>query len=316
MALYNFYIQLYPTNDEYTPVEDIEKKYNCKYKQFKSFFFNGEVKNVYTEDYAEQNGVRIWLPGCEERTYKSYDCTLELLFDKATCQKDVRELYNHINGQPLEYHDTFRNRYVKLLCTKQPSIAQEILYGERPYILVSFVFSNVDGRTYASSHVNKKETVQLSITTDSEDIFITTSRPLSTDEYIMVMTRGVSKSRVGNRKTSFKGRRRNSSLRWHLPLEDSNNYWRFKNTDGEIPNVIKMRLTPQANGDNTRIRLRKSHYSNYYVPYRRGIKGQVTYGLTVAKSTKYGTSRIGNVRYFKRCFTVNNQNRIEAWFEI
>lgn len=154
MNQYGLYIQFYPT-ERFTTVEPpvpLEETYNCKYKQFKDFFFDGEVKNIYTEDYAEQNGVRIYIP--EEPTHSSYECKLELLFSKATVQEDTRRFYNDIKGRKIEWHDTFRNRYVTLVSIKQPQIQQEILYGKTPYMLVTFTFNNIHGTTFLESQIH------------------------------------------------------------------------------------------------------------------------------------------------------------------
>lgn len=150
---YKFYIQKYPQGKTTFPVQDIEASWNCTYKQFKDFFYNGDIKNTYTEDFVEKDGLNVYIPAPEELTHSSYDCTLGLLFNKATAQEDARAFYNDIAGQKVEYHDTFRNRYVTLLLTKQPKIEQEVLYGNRPYMLVSFTFTNIDGITYDKSQI-------------------------------------------------------------------------------------------------------------------------------------------------------------------
>lgn len=159
MAQYNFYIQKYPIIAEdgtvttrYSSV-DIEATYNAKYKQFKDFLLDGDLKNAYTESFAEASGDNIWVPPEDERAYSSYECTLELLFDKTSCLEDVRKFDNDFRGQEIEYHDTFRNLYVTLLMTKQPKISQELLYGNRTYVLVQFTFSNVRGCAFKTSQI-------------------------------------------------------------------------------------------------------------------------------------------------------------------
>lgn len=150
---YNFYMRKYPQGSTTFAQEDIEAKYNCTYKQFKDFAFDGEIKNCYTEDYAEKGGVRTYIPNKADLAYKSYECKLQLLFKRATCQADVRRFYEAYRGQKCEYHDTFRNRYVTLLMTKQPKISQEKLYSATPYQLVEFTFTNILGETFATSQI-------------------------------------------------------------------------------------------------------------------------------------------------------------------
>lgn len=154
MAQYKFYIQKFPQDGQTFPKLDIEEYYKCHYKQFKDFAFDGEVKSVYSEDWCEQSGKKVWLPEQEDLTFKDYDCKLELLFKAETCQEDVRKFYEDIRGVKLEYYDNFRNRYLPILLTKQPSIDQEILYGNSPYMLVSFTFNAFMGQSFSTSQIN------------------------------------------------------------------------------------------------------------------------------------------------------------------
>lgn len=154
MAQYKFYIQRYKKGSTSYPKRDIEEYYKCHYKQFKGFFFDGEIKNSYTEDYAETSGDRVWLPEQTDLAFKSYECKLELLFKKDTCQEDVRKFYEDIRGVKLEYSDTFRNRYLPVILIKQPNVEQEILYGDSPYMLVSFTFNAFKGQSFATSQIS------------------------------------------------------------------------------------------------------------------------------------------------------------------
>lgn len=150
---YKHYIQKYPQGEATFSKVDLEEMFKSLYKEFRDFTFDGEVKNVYSEDFAEKNGVNIYIPSPEDLAFKSYECSLVLLFKKDTCQADVRIFYEYIRGQKIEYSDTFRNRYVTLVMTKQPSVEQEILYGNSPYMLVKFTFTNILGQTFATSQI-------------------------------------------------------------------------------------------------------------------------------------------------------------------
>lgn len=150
---YKFYIQKYPQGSTTFAQEDIEATYNCVYKQFKDFAFDGEISNVYTESFTEHSGVRTYIPSKEDLAFKEYDCKLQLLFKKATCQADVRRFYEAYRGQQCEYHDTFRNRFCTLLMTKQPTISQEKLYSDTPYQLIEFTFTNIHGTTFTTSQI-------------------------------------------------------------------------------------------------------------------------------------------------------------------
>lgn len=150
---YNFYIRKYPQGSTTFERENIEAKYNCLYKQFKDFAFDGEIQNIYTESFAEHSGLRTFIPPKEDLAYKSYECKLQLLFKRESSQADVRNFYEAYRGQKIEYSDSFRNRYVTLLMTKQPTIQQEKLYSTTPYQLIEFTFTNILGKTFPTSQI-------------------------------------------------------------------------------------------------------------------------------------------------------------------
>lgn len=150
---YHFYIHKYPQGSQTFSKVDVEITYNCKYKAFKDLFFDGNIKNTYSESYAEQSGNRLYVPDKSDLAFDVYDCTLELLFDKQTCQDDLRKFYEDIRGQRIEWSDDFRNLYVSLINTEAPSVTQEVLYGNRPYQLISIKFQNYLGRVFKQSQI-------------------------------------------------------------------------------------------------------------------------------------------------------------------
>lgn len=150
---YNFYIQKYPISDTYSFPLDIESSYNCIYRKFENFVFDGDVSNIYIENFAERSGARVYIPDKADLAFKEYECKLQLLFKRKTCQKDLEKFYNEYVGTLVEYHDTFRNRYATLLMTKRPIIKQEKLYSNTPYQLVEFTFTNTKGTTFKESQI-------------------------------------------------------------------------------------------------------------------------------------------------------------------
>lgn len=149
----NFYIQKYPQGTTTFAQENIETKYNCIYKQFTDLVFDGDIQNAYTETFSEHSGVRTYIPDPEDLAFKEYECKLQLLFNRKTCQTDSETFYKAFRGQLVEYHDTFRNKYATLLMIKRPTIQQEKLYSATPYQLVEFTFTNVKGKTFTESQI-------------------------------------------------------------------------------------------------------------------------------------------------------------------
>ena len=148
-----FYIQKYPQGYTTFEHEDIEAKYKCTYRQFKDLVFDGDIQNISTETFTEHSGVRVYVPAPEDLAFKEYECKLQLLFSRKTCQADSETFYKAFRGQLVEYHDTLRNKYATLLMTKRPTIQQEKLYSDTPYQLVEFTFTNVKGTTFTTSQI-------------------------------------------------------------------------------------------------------------------------------------------------------------------
>ena len=165
---YNFYIQRYSRKrwnketsqyDEEAKGEliDIEAQFKCKYVKFEGLSETGKVKNIYTETYAETEELRVYIP--DEVLYENTDLSLTLLFapdstNDSDVQNNERAFFEYISGHKIEYHDTFRNRYVSLLLLNKPEVIGEVLYGGSRYREVKYTFKNIYGRSFATSKIS------------------------------------------------------------------------------------------------------------------------------------------------------------------
>ena len=165
---YKFYIQKYSRKhwnketsqyDEETKGEliDIEAQFKCKYVKFEGLSETGKVKNIYTETYAETEELRVYIP--DEVLYENTDLSLTLLFapdstNDSDVQNNERAFFEYISGHKIEYHDTFRNRYVSLLLLNKPEVIGEVLYGGSRYREVKYTFKNIYGRSFATSKIS------------------------------------------------------------------------------------------------------------------------------------------------------------------
>ena len=320
---YRFFIQLYPQDGQtYSPV-NIEDKFDCLYMKFKDFAFDGEVKNTYSESFIERDGDTVWTPSHADIKFSPYECTLDVLFRKGNVQSKSRAMYDYIRGHILEYHDTFRNRYVQLLCTKQPQIGEEKLYGYTKYQKVSFTFINIRGRSYGSSQLNFEEKIHISLTTDTDgkNVYIKMSRPLATDEYIVLMTRGKTLVRTGEPSGATRPK---ANHRWIYPnftkkydVQSSIAPTKYLDavTDAKgkrLHYLPEWRVVERLNGK-TRLCIRKSNNSTLLVPWRKGATGVCTFGVTVIGLNSNGKSRrISNVCYIKSRVKVIGTGQTES----
>lgn len=165
---YKFYIQRYSRkhyNKETSQYDkedigeliDIEERFKCKYVRFEGLSETGKVKNIYTETYAETEELRMYIP--DEVLYDNTDMSLTLLFspyseNDSDVQDNERAFFEYVSGHKIEYHDTFRNRYVSLLLLNKPEVIGEVLYGGSRYREVKYTFKNIYGRSFATSKIS------------------------------------------------------------------------------------------------------------------------------------------------------------------
>ena len=165
---YNFYIQKYSrkywdkNKSQYVEeakgeLIDIEAQFKCKYVKFEGLSETGKVKNIYTETYAETEELRMYIP--DEVLYENTDMSLTLLFspyseNDSDVQDNERAFFEYVSGHKIEYHDTFRNRYVSLLLLNKPEVVGEVLYGGSRYREVKYTFKNIYGRSFAESRIS------------------------------------------------------------------------------------------------------------------------------------------------------------------
>ena len=165
---YKFYIQRYSLkhwNKETSQYDkedigeliDIEEQFKCKYVRFEGLSETGKVKNIYTETYAETEELRMYIP--DEVLYDNTDMSLTLLFspyseNDSDVQDNERAFFEYVSGHKIEYHDTFRNRYVSLLLLNKPEVVGEVLYGGSRYREVKYTFKNIYGRSFATSKIS------------------------------------------------------------------------------------------------------------------------------------------------------------------
>lgn len=165
---YKFYIQKYgrkywdKNKSQYVEeakgeLIDIEAQFKCKYVKFEGLSETGKVKNIYTETYAETEELRMYIP--DEVLYENTDMSLTLLFspyseNDSDVQDNERAFFEYVSGHKIEYHDTFRNRYVSLLLLNKPEVVGEVLYGGSRYREVKYTFKNIYGRSFATSKIS------------------------------------------------------------------------------------------------------------------------------------------------------------------
>lgn len=148
---FRFYIQKLKQGDITFPQLDIEEYFNGYYARFEGLAEDGEVANVYIENFAEDSIAKVFQPPTDEIAHETTEVTLTMLWksnEDYEVQEDERVFYEYIKGQALVYTDTFRKKYWLLILKKQPKKVAEKLHGKQQYREVSYTFTNFGGKAY------------------------------------------------------------------------------------------------------------------------------------------------------------------------
>lgn len=151
---FRHYLQKYPQGNTTFEEIDIEETFKCRYVSLKNTQ-NPSVKSVYTEDYAEHGGQKVWSD--ENPIYNASELTLTLRWRSDECG-DVQEwsekFIEYITAKKFQYHDTFRpDKYWQFIFKDAPNIESERLYGTQQYRYVSFKLNNFGGKPSKTSQL-------------------------------------------------------------------------------------------------------------------------------------------------------------------
>lgn len=149
---YRHYIKKYPQAGTTFQQIDLEQNFKCRYVSLENAN-NPTIKNIYTEDYAEHDGQRVYIDS--NLAYNASELTLTLRWRQSECG-DVLvwsdKFLNYITGQKFEYHDTFRpGKYWQLLFKDTPQVKAQRLFGDEQYIFLAYKLTNWGGKPLAKS---------------------------------------------------------------------------------------------------------------------------------------------------------------------
>lgn len=145
---YKFYMQ--ECTKDYVPIDgtlkDLEKDFtSLRYSKCVGLDDYGKPKNVYTEQYADSNELRVWIPDEITREATIVKFTFYFIGEerKATFHSFMAYLYDGIHA----YWDDCRNRKFYFVLTDKVAISDEMLYGDKPYFKVELTVQNLKGNT-------------------------------------------------------------------------------------------------------------------------------------------------------------------------
>lgn len=150
---YKFYIvsggTFTPTGSGYATISggttyDIEKDFDgLLVSKIKGLDDKGEIKNRYTETYADSEKLRVYHPTTP--LYKETTIKLDILFSKALRGFELDAFTNLIKGGTLIMYETSRGRCFEFVYMKDTIVSDEKMYGGQPYKEVEFELQNIRG---------------------------------------------------------------------------------------------------------------------------------------------------------------------------
>lgn len=142
---YKFYISRY-VDGSWEEGTDLESHFEgLHYLKCDGLSKYGEVKNVFTEDYAETDELRIYIP--QKVSRKNTDIEFEFVFDGENRRDTYHSFVDWLSGKKLKYWDTLRNRELEMILIESVEPEEDELYGSHPFIRVPFKFKNLRGQT-------------------------------------------------------------------------------------------------------------------------------------------------------------------------
>lgn len=140
---------------------DLERDFvGLRYKSFSGLGSFGDIKGVYAEDWAEDDGVDVYVSGDVVRSQVEYKlalyffCADESVTDIPSQVDAARSVYeaflDYVSGCLLVYRDTVRKRRALMYLEDASEPSTDSLVG-KSYLAVTFTFKSVLGRAYPLS---------------------------------------------------------------------------------------------------------------------------------------------------------------------
>lgn len=150
---YRHYLQKLPQGQTTFDKIDIEQQFQCRVVEMTGADAMAP-KKVYSEDYAEKDGLRVW--NDTTQVYKGGDISITLRWRSDECDDIIAKsdaFLEYISGQKIEYSDTFRNKYFQLICSAEPTIKAENLKSAIKYRFITYKFTNFGGKYFKTSQI-------------------------------------------------------------------------------------------------------------------------------------------------------------------
>jgi hypothetical protein len=141
--------KLTPPGREFFPV-DIEYRFpGLRYFKAEGMYNVGESKNIYTEDYAESDALRYYLPKDGVYTNKAtvINMTFLVLGGDEQRRTTIDSFVEYIRQGAHSYWDNARKRMFAFVVLGEIKESDEKWYGTQPYVELTIPMQNIEGHT-------------------------------------------------------------------------------------------------------------------------------------------------------------------------
>lgn len=145
MADYKFYMSRWIDNAWETQVSLEDYFSGMKYISCEGLSTKGKIKNIYTENFAEVEDLRVYMP--ETVVRENTDIEFVFGFEKENRRDTFDSFVDWVSGYKIKYWDTARNREIEMVLIDKVEVDEDILIGSSPFITVNFKFKNLKGST-------------------------------------------------------------------------------------------------------------------------------------------------------------------------
>lgn len=144
---HKFYMQRLVNGNWESAVSILDRFPGMKYLVCEGLSNYGKIKNIYTEDYAEAEELRVYIPKTPQR--ESTDVSFKFGFVGDNRRDVYDDFIKWISGYKIRYWDNFRNRQADLIMTDAVEIDSDddISKGDTPFMVAQIKFKNIKGKT-------------------------------------------------------------------------------------------------------------------------------------------------------------------------
>lgn len=128
-------------------IKDLEEDFEgLLYSKAEGLNKKGKVKNVYTEQYADSDRLRVHYPA--KVTREATAVTFTFYFMGENRYKVYDDFYAYLTEGFRAYWDTARKKRLVFYAPNEYKPAEEMWYGGKPYLKLELQVQNIFGETF------------------------------------------------------------------------------------------------------------------------------------------------------------------------